>query len=120
MLTNKSSTMQQYRAYCDILWFDRYPIAATSIEKSSLKPIAEALDTAMKAGPVSEKPVWPVLQAQDNKGSPTLRKKRPDLQRPDDRTHRPNEAECGPRPTSPSRGERRRSPTTGRPNPGTR
>ena len=70
MLTNKSSTMQQYRAYCDILWFDRYPIAATSIEKSSLKPIAEALDTAMKAGPVSEKPVWPVLQAQDNKGSP--------------------------------------------------
>ena len=93
MLTNKSSTMQQYRAYCDILWFDRYPIAATSIEKSSLKPIAEALDTAMKAGPVSEKPVWPVLQAQDNKGSPTLRKKRPDLQRPDDRTHRPNEAE---------------------------
>lgn len=93
MLTNKTSTMQQYRAYCDILWFDRYPIAATGIEKSSLRPIAEALDTAMKAGPVSEKPVWPVLQAQDNKGSPTLRKKRPDLQRPDDRTHRPNEAE---------------------------
>jgi hypothetical protein len=93
MLTNKPSTMQQYRAYCDILWFDRYPIAATNIEKSSLKPIAEALDTAMKAGPVSEKPVWPVLQAQDNKGSPTLRKKRPDLQRPDDRTHRPNAAE---------------------------
>ena len=93
MLTNKASTMQQYRAYCDVLWFDRYPIAATAIEKSSLRPIAEALDSAMKAGPVSEKPVWPVLQAQDNKGSPSLRKKRPNLQKPDDRTHRPNEAE---------------------------
>lgn len=93
MLTNKAATMQQYRAYCDVLWFDRYPIAATGIEKSSLRPIAEALDTAMKAGPVSEKPVWPVLQAQDNKGSPALRKKRPNLQKPTDRTHRPNEAE---------------------------
>ncbi|MGH8223109.1 MAG: hypothetical protein ACREQZ_09050, partial [Woeseiaceae bacterium] len=92
MLTNRASTMQQYHPFCDVLWFDRYPIAATSIKKSSLSPIAEALATAMKTVP-ARKPVWPVLQAQDNKGNPSLRKRVPKLRPPDDRTHRPNEAD---------------------------
>jgi hypothetical protein len=39
------------------------------------------------------KPSWAVLQAQDNKGSPKLRKKAPRLPRPNDENHRPNESE---------------------------
>ena len=92
MLTNSDSAVRQYSPYCDVLWRDRYPIAATSLQRSSLSPIAEALETAMKTVPPG-KPVWPVLQAHDNKGSPNLRKRAPTLPRPDDRNHRPNEAE---------------------------
>jgi len=92
MLANSDSAVRQYSPFCDVLWRDRYPIAATSLQRSSLSPIAEALETAMKTASPG-KPVWPVLQAQDNKGSPNLRKRAPTLPRPDDRNHRPNEAE---------------------------
>jgi hypothetical protein len=91
--TNRDETMQQYYPYCDLLWVNRYPIAATSPERSSLWPIAQALEVAQSAVPRG-KPVWPVVQAQDNKGSPKLREKRGRaLERPNDRNHRPNESE---------------------------
>jgi hypothetical protein len=92
MLTNSTSNMRLYHPFCDVLWFDRYPIAATSMKNSSLSPVAEALATAMRTVS-ARKPVWPVLQAQDNKGNPSLRKRVRSLLPPDDRTHRPNEAE---------------------------
>jgi hypothetical protein len=92
MLANSDSAVRQYSPSCDLMWRDRYPIAATSLQHSSLSPIAEALETAIKTVPAG-KPVWPVLQVQDNKGSPNLRKRAPKLPRPDDRNHRPNEAE---------------------------
>lgn len=92
MLTNSVSTLLQYHPFCDVLWYDRYPIVATSDELSSLAPIAAAIGKAMQTV-APGKPVWPVLQAHDNKGSPSLRKRSPLLTKPSDTTHRPNEAE---------------------------
>lgn len=91
MLTNRTEAVQQYSRYCDVLWFDRYPLAATR-EVPSLSPVAEALETARKTVPAG-KPVWPVLQAHDNKGNPSLRERAPTLRPPDDKTHRPTESE---------------------------
>ena len=91
MLTNREH-MPQYHAFCDVLWVDRYPITATSLGRASLSPVAETLKAAMQT--VSQgKSVWPVLQAFDNKGNPSLRKRVAKLPMPDDRTHRPNEVE---------------------------
>jgi hypothetical protein len=91
ILSNRDETMRQYHASCDVLWLDRYPVAAT-VKAPSLKPIAGALDAArVTAG--ARKPLWPVLQAQDNRGSPALRKKVKNLSPPTDATYRPSEAE---------------------------
>ena len=92
MLTNKPDTLPQYLPYCDVLWYNRYPIAATAPEKSSLVPIAESQGLARKAAPAG-KPVWAVVQGQDNSGRPRLQKRVAKLEKPNDRTHRPNEAE---------------------------
>jgi hypothetical protein len=92
ILANRPDTVQQYQSYCDVLWYDRYPIAATDPKGSSVRPIADVLDATKKAVPAG-KPVWPVLQAHDNAGNPKLRERRPTLPRPDDANHRPNEAE---------------------------
>ena len=92
ILANTPSILEQYLPYCDLIWQDRYPIAATSIKKSSLRPLADSLATNMKTAR-GRKPSWAVLQAQDNKGSPKLRKKAPNLPRPNDQNHRPNESE---------------------------
>ncbi len=91
ILSNRDETMKQYQAACDVLWLDRYPVAAT-VKTPSLKAIAGALDAArVTAG--SRKPIWPVLQAQDNRGSPALQKKAAHLGAPTDATYRPSEAE---------------------------
>lgn len=92
MLTNKPDTLPQYLPYCDVLWYNRYPIAATAPQKSSLAPIAESLGHARKTVPAG-KPVWAVVQGQDNSGRPRLQKRVANLEKPTDRTHRPNEAE---------------------------
>jgi hypothetical protein len=91
LLSNRDETMRQYLAHCDVLWLDRYPVAATRAA-SDLMPIAQALDAARSAaGPA--KPLWPVLQAHDNRGNPGLQKRVAAMKRPDDATHRPNESE---------------------------
>ena len=92
MLVNRVPALLQYHPFCDVLWYDRYPIVATSDELTSLAPIAASVQVAMQSV-APGKPVWPVLQVQDNKGSPSLRKRVPTLPMPSDRTHRPNEAE---------------------------
>ena len=92
MLTNRVSAMLQYHPFCNVLWYDRYPIVATSDELTSLSPIAASVQAAMQTV-TPGKPVWPVLQVHDNKGSPSLRKRVLTLPMPSDRTHRPNETE---------------------------
>ena len=92
ILANTPGTLTQYLPYCDLIWSNRYPIAATSPEKSSLRPLADTVRTNLKAAQ-GRKPLWSVVQGQDNKGSPKLRQRRPDLPKPDDRNHRPNAAE---------------------------
>ena len=84
--------MLQYHPFCDVLWYDRYPIVATSDGLTSLAPIAASIQASLQAV-APGKPVWPVLQLHDNKGSPSLRQRVPTLTMPGDRTHRPNEAE---------------------------
>ena len=92
ILANTPGTLTQYLPFCDLIWSNRYPIAATAPEKSSLRPLADTVRTNMKAAQ-GRKPLWSVVQGQDNKGSPKLRQRRPDLPKPDDRNHRPNAAE---------------------------
>jgi hypothetical protein len=92
ILANTPGTLTQYLPFCDLIWSNRYPIAATSPEKSSLRPLADTVRTNMKAAQ-GRKPLWSVVQGQDNKGSPKLRARRPGLPKPDDRNHRPNAAE---------------------------
>lgn len=92
MLVNRPSTMFQYYPFCDSLWYNRYPIIATSSDLISLSPIVAAVQLAKQVVP-SKKPVWPVLQAHDNKGIPSVRKRVPFLAKPTDENHRPNEAE---------------------------
>lgn len=92
ILANTPATLTQYLPFCDLIWSNRYPIAATSPEKSSLRPLADTVRTNMKAAQ-GRKPLWSVVQGQDNKGSPKLRARRPGLAKPDDRNHRPNAAE---------------------------
>ena len=93
ILANKPHTAQQYQPHCDVLWFDRYPITATSVHTASLRSQADALKTARSAAGAG-KPVWPVLQAFDNRGNPALRaKSKKALEMPNDSNHRPNEAE---------------------------
>lgn len=92
MLTNRVAALLEYHPFCDVLWYDRYPIIATADELRSLSPIAASLRKSMQTV-TPGKPVWPVLQGQDNKGSPSLRKRSPLLPMPSDSTHRPNEAE---------------------------
>jgi len=93
ILANKPQTAQQYQPHCDVLWFDRYPITATSAGTASLRSQADALKTARSSADAG-KPVWPVLQAFDNRGNPNLRaKSKKALERPNDANHRPNEAE---------------------------
>jgi hypothetical protein len=93
VLANKPHLAQMYQPYCDVLWFDRYPFTATGQEKISLRAQVDALDAARRSVPAG-KPVWPVLQAFDNRGNPNLRaKSRKPMARPSDADHRPNEAE---------------------------
>lgn len=92
LLTQHIDAMIQYHPFCDVLWYDRYPFIATSRDLSSLSPIAAAIQKSV-ATVTPEKPVWPVLQVHDNKGSPSLRKRVLTLGKPNDLTHRPNEAE---------------------------
>ena len=92
MLVNRVPEMLVYHPFCDVLWYDRYPIIATTEALSSLSPIAAALQKTRQSVGL-RKPVWPVLQVHDNKGSPSLRSRRPGLPAPDDENHRPNEAE---------------------------
>ena len=92
ILGNTPAVVDQYMPYCDLLWYNRYPIAATAPEKSSLRPLADSVRANRKAAE-GRKPSWSVVQAQDNKGSPKLRARRPNLEKPNDRNHRPNEAE---------------------------
>lgn len=91
LLSNRDETMEVYHAHCDVLWLDRYPVAATR-PTATLLPIAQALDVARGTVPAG-KPVWPVLQAHDNRGLPSLRKRVPDMKPPDDATYRPRESE---------------------------
>ncbi len=91
LLSNRDETMRAYHPHSDVLWLDRYPIAATR-PATTLLPIAEALDAARAAAPAG-KPLWPVLQAHDNRGNPSLRKRVANMKPPDDATYRPNESE---------------------------
>lgn len=91
LVTNRIRTLVQYYPFCDALWFDRYPIVATSGDLVSLAPIAASIGKARQVA--AGKPVWPVLQVHDNKGLPALRKQNPLLPRPSDGNHRPNESE---------------------------
>ena len=72
ILTNRIPAMLQYHPFCDVLWYDRYPIVATSDGLTSLAPIAASIQASLQAV-APGKPVWPVLQLHDNKGSPSLR-----------------------------------------------
>ena len=93
ILANKQNMAQQYQPYCDVLWFDHYPFSATGQEKDSLRSQSDALKAA-RGSASPGKPVWPVLQAFDNRGSPKLRaKSKKQMERPSDFNHRPNEAE---------------------------
>lgn len=91
LLTNRDETMRAYHAHSDVLWLDRYPVVATR-PTTTLLPIAEALESARATVPAG-KPLWPVLQAHDNRGNPSLRKRVPGMKAPDDATYRPNESE---------------------------
>src|SRR6185295_19425576 len=85
---NKPNTTQQYQPYCDILWFDHYPLSATSEKQDSLRSQSDALKMAQSAASPG-KPVWPVLQAFDNRGNPKLRaKSHKEMDRPNDSNHR--------------------------------
>jgi hypothetical protein len=92
MLTNRVKALQEYHPFCDVLWFDRYPILATSEQLTSLAPIVAALQKA-RLTVAPGKPVWPVLQLHDNKGRASVRKRSPLLPKVSDATHRPGEAE---------------------------
>lgn len=92
IVTNRISDMLRYHPFCDVLWYDRYPILATSDELTSLAPIAASLQKALQSV-APGKPVWPVLQVHDNKGNPSLRKRSPLLPKINDENHRPSEAE---------------------------
>ena len=90
---NKPNSAQQYQPYCDILWFDHYPISATHEKQDSLRSQSDELKMVQSTASPG-KPVWPVLQAFDNRGSPKLRAKlHKPMDRPNDSNHRPNEAE---------------------------
>lgn len=88
ILANSDSSVLRYHPFCDVLWYDRYPIVATSKDLVSLAPIAAALQLSREVVPAG-KPVWPVLQVQDNKGSPALRRRMVKLAAPSDANHRP-------------------------------
>jgi hypothetical protein len=92
MLANSVSAVLRYHPFCDLLWYDRYPIVATAHDLISLAPIAAALQASRDVVPAG-KPVWPVLQVQDNRGSPSLRRRMVKLAAPSDDTHRPTVGE---------------------------
>jgi hypothetical protein len=92
ILANSVPSVLRYHPFCDLLWYDRYPVVATSNDLISLAPIAAALQASREVVS-SGKPVWPVLQVQDNRGSPSLRKRMVKLAAPTDATHRPTVGE---------------------------
>jgi hypothetical protein len=92
ILANSVSSVLRYHPFCDLLWYDRYPVVATSSDLVSLAPIAAALQASREVAPAS-KPIWPVLQVQDNRGSPALRRRMVKLGAPTDATHRPSVGE---------------------------
>lgn len=92
ILTNTIAAMSLYHPFCDVLWYDRYPIVSTSDELTSLAPGAAVLQKSLQSV-TPGKPVWPVLQLYDGRGIPSVRKSKPDLPAMGDEMHRPNEAE---------------------------
>lgn len=92
VVTNRVERMMEYQPFCDVLWYDRYPIVASAPNLVSLAPISAALQKARQTVQQG-KPVWPVLQLQDN--APMLAQKSGGVgaRKVTDATHRPNEAQ---------------------------
>ncbi|HEX7008465.1 MAG TPA: hypothetical protein VF184_00690 [Phycisphaeraceae bacterium] len=91
MLTNLPERTLEFGHFCDVLWYDRYPIIASSDRLRSLAPLSRAVHYNRKMVP--EKPLWLVLQGHDARASRSVRRKMPGLSMPSDSDHRPNEAE---------------------------
>lgn len=87
-LLNQATPTLIYSPFCDMIWWDRYPVIATSTVLSSLAPIAASLQQgfAIKG---HNRPLWPTLQVHDNKGYLTHKGRVDNLPKVTDDNHWP-------------------------------
>lgn len=89
MLCNKVEPAYAFSPFCEIFWVDRYPFIASAPELSSIAPVVALLRKGQEIVQ-GKKPVWPVIQLQDNRVLPHLAKNLPPIASTD---HRPSPRE---------------------------